>query len=73
MSVKTDEILKRQQAKALRLLSRPNGSTKRYSKYLSQGDQPTDKRNNARNFFDDSNSEDKKWLKVTMEYLSRLR
>ncbi len=44
-----------------------------YKEYLSYGVQPNDHFNNPRNLFDDSNSEDRKWLKITKAYLSRSR
>lgn len=69
----TKGIIQKQQLVATRLSAQPPQLTDKYSDYLSEGIQPTGKRNNARNLFDDSNIEDTKWLKITQKHLLRLK
>ena len=45
----------------------------RYENYLAHGAQPKDHSKNERNFFDDSNSEDRKILKSVRMHLARNR
>ena len=43
--------------------------TDKYDKYLLLGDEPRDLTSNARNLFDDTNKEDRKWLGLAREHL----
>jgi hypothetical protein len=41
----------------------------RYDVYLNPGEEPRHRDNNARNIFDDSNIEDRKWFTAAKKYL----
>lgn len=45
----------------------------KYYIYLHSGTEPRDLFSNARNMFDDSNIEDRKWFRIAKKYLSRNR
>jgi hypothetical protein len=50
----------------------PTVKTAKHEVYLHSGDELRDPSNNARNMFDDSNIEDRKWFGSAKKYLSRL-
>ncbi len=45
----------------------------KYDEYLLLGGEPRDSVSNARNLFDESNEEDRKWLKTARAYLGMRR
>jgi hypothetical protein len=45
--------------------------TDQFKDYNSQPDKSDDNTSNYRNLFDDTNSENKKWLKIARNYLKR--
>lgn len=47
----------------------PEKRADKYAKYLLDGPKPSDNLHNSRNLFDDTNSEDNKWLERTRLYL----
>lgn len=73
MNIKAASALNNKQINTSHFLSHADEPIDRYSEYLSQGPQASDGRVNPRNLFDDSNKTDRKWLKNTREYLSRLK
>ncbi len=48
-------------------------SVAKYKVYLALGAKPLSRSANPRNLFDDSNSEDKKWLELARRYLMKAR
>ncbi len=42
-----------------------------YKEYLDEGVRPESHYNNSNNLFDDSNSKDRKWLKLAMKHLDK--
>lgn len=53
------------------LLTADLGPVDRYDEYLSRGKQVKESSSNPRNLFDDSNREDRNWLKIAKEFLKR--
>ncbi len=43
----------------------------KYKEYLSQGNRPKNKHSNVRNLFDDLNTVDMHWLKITLNYIEQ--
>lgn len=66
------DSLENQQINSSQSLASPDEPDDNYSEYLSREPKPTDGLSNPRNLFDDSNSEDQKWLKSAMTFLRRL-
>jgi hypothetical protein len=73
MNIQNKDGLNNKQPNNLHFLSHLAEPVDKYAQYLSEGDQPVGGMDNPRNLFDDSNSEDKKWLKITRKYLNRLK
>jgi hypothetical protein len=73
MNTKIGGELKNPRVYNMHFLTHPHKPIDRYSEYLSRGAPPLDMLSNPRNFFDDSNTEDQKWLKITRKYLNRLK
>jgi hypothetical protein len=48
-------------------------SVAKYKAYLAQGTKPLSRFANPQNLFDNSNSEDKKWLELTINHLAKVR
>jgi hypothetical protein len=57
----------------LELLAHVEEPTDMYDIYLYSGEVPRDALSNARNIFDDSNIEDRKWFGAAKQYLSKAR
>ena len=72
MYLRADGRLENQRYTSMPFLSHPAELTDKYSEYLLEGPQPVVASSNPRNLFDDSNEEDRKWLKVALDNLSRL-
>jgi hypothetical protein len=53
----------------IHFLSHADEPRDRYDVYLHSGEEPRDPSNNARNIFDDSNIEDRKWFTAAKKYL----
>jgi hypothetical protein len=57
----------------IEFLSHVDEPIDKYDIYLHSGTKPRDPTSNARNIFDDSNIEDRKWFGAAKKYLSRAR
>ncbi len=44
-----------------------------YKTYLARGPKPPSRSTNPQNLFDDSNSEDKKWLQLAIKHFAKAR
>ncbi len=73
MNLKAKAELDNERINISRFLSRTNEPIERYSEYLSQNNRPSEQFNNPRNFFEDSNKEDRKLFNIAKNHLGKLK